>query len=204
MEKMGFKSSVGIVLIMVFSAFNANASAVYTYTGNNFTSATAPYTTDMNITLQFETASALAGTGSMTNVSAEIFSYSVFDGINTLTEADSEIDVLVNIDTTTGQPTEWTIFVTNEFGKSVGDTVNRMNTVYYDYSGGTDGALEAECVFVPVVGGECMGLTNGGSAYVYNPPGSSGTWSVVPIPAAVWLFGSALIGLIGVARRKKL
>jgi hypothetical protein len=26
--------------------------------------------------------------------------------------------------------------------------------------------------------------------------------TVVPIPAAVWLFGSALIGLIGVARRK--
>ena len=27
--------------------------------------------------------------------------------------------------------------------------------------------------------------------------------SVVPIPAAVWLFGSGLIGLVGVARRKK-
>ena len=29
------------------------------------------------------------------------------------------------------------------------------------------------------------------------------TVSSVPIPAAVWLFGSGLIGLIGVARRKK-
>ena len=27
--------------------------------------------------------------------------------------------------------------------------------------------------------------------------------SVVPIPAAVWLFGSGLLGLVGVARRKK-
>ena len=27
--------------------------------------------------------------------------------------------------------------------------------------------------------------------------------SQVPIPAAVWLFGSGLIGLVGVARRKK-
>ena len=26
---------------------------------------------------------------------------------------------------------------------------------------------------------------------------------VVPVPAAVWLFGSGLIGLVGVARRKK-
>ena len=29
------------------------------------------------------------------------------------------------------------------------------------------------------------------------------TPTVVPIPAAVWLFGSGLIGLVGVARRKK-
>ncbi|MDX2503365.1 MAG: VPLPA-CTERM sorting domain-containing protein [Gammaproteobacteria bacterium] len=35
--------------------------------------------------------------------------------------------------------------------------------------------------------------------------GSTPTWSLatVPVPAAVWLFGSGLIGLIGVASRKK-
>ncbi|MDX2504381.1 MAG: VPLPA-CTERM sorting domain-containing protein [Gammaproteobacteria bacterium] len=32
---------------------------------------------------------------------------------------------------------------------------------------------------------------------------SSSNNTVVPVPAAVWLFGSGLIGLIGVARRKK-
>ncbi len=31
----------------------------------------------------------------------------------------------------------------------------------------------------------------------------AGAYSVVPVPAAVWLFGSGLIGLVGVARRKK-
>lgn len=37
----------------------------------------------------------------------------------------------------------------------------------------------------------------------------SGTWinfetaAVVPVPAAVWLFGSGLLGLVGVARRKQ-
>jgi len=31
----------------------------------------------------------------------------------------------------------------------------------------------------------------------------SGNVGAVPIPAAVWLFGSGLLGLIGVARRKK-
>ena len=28
--------------------------------------------------------------------------------------------------------------------------------------------------------------------------------TVVPIPAAAWLFGSALLGLVGISRRKKL
>ena len=28
-------------------------------------------------------------------------------------------------------------------------------------------------------------------------------FAVVPVPAAVWLFGSGLIGLVGVARRKR-
>lgn len=35
---------------------------------------------------------------------------------------------------------------------------------------------------------------------------STGSWvrtSAVPVPAAVWLFGSGLLGLIGMARRKK-
>jgi hypothetical protein len=32
---------------------------------------------------------------------------------------------------------------------------------------------------------------------------SSGSVSPVPIPASVWLFGSGLLGLIGIARRKK-
>ena len=27
--------------------------------------------------------------------------------------------------------------------------------------------------------------------------------TVVPVPAAVWLFGSGLLGLVGMARRKK-
>jgi hypothetical protein len=199
---MVFKSLVSAICILVFTAFNLNASTIYTYTGNNFTTATAPYTTSMNVTLWFETASPLSGTGSMVNVSSEILSYTISDGINTLTETDSTIDLLINIDTITGQPAEWAIHVTNEFGKSVGDMVNRMRTIYYDFSGGPDGALEAECVFMPIEGGECMGLIGGASADVFHSPGLSGTWSVVPTPAAVWLFGSGLFGLIGLARRK--
>lgn len=31
----------------------------------------------------------------------------------------------------------------------------------------------------------------------------TGTVSAIPVPAAVWLFGSGLLGLVGIARRKK-
>jgi hypothetical protein len=34
-------------------------------------------------------------------------------------------------------------------------------------------------------------------------PGSGFGRSVVPVPAAVWLFGSGLLGLVSIARRKK-
>jgi hypothetical protein len=34
-------------------------------------------------------------------------------------------------------------------------------------------------------------------------PGSGFGQTVLPVPAAVWLFGSGLLGLVGVARRRK-
>lgn len=51
--------------------------------------------------------------------------------------------------------------------------------------------------------GDCMqnGFGIGRTYYAWAVP--HGDIGVVPIPAAVWLFGSGLIGLIGVARRKK-
>lgn len=43
---------------------------------------------------------------------------------------------------------------------------------------------------------------DGHSDYVATDPDAYDSIKVVPVPAAVWLFGSGLIGLIGVARRK--
>ena len=43
-------------------------------------------------------------------------------------------------------------------------------------------------------------LSNKGLSHITAYQGQA---SVVPVPAAVWLFGSGLIGLVGLARRKK-
>lgn len=68
-----------------------------------------------------------------------------------------------------------------------------------------DGASVAGCT--PGGGGEDPGSAGfGGWTAQWFMSGSgvtSGAHSVVPIPAAVWLFGSGLLGLVGVARRKR-
>jgi len=46
-------------------------------------------------------------------------------------------------------------------------------------------------------------LANGQSNLISGFVDSFGSASAVPVPAAVWLFGSGLLGLVGVARRKK-
>jgi len=48
---------------------------------------------------------------------------------------------------------------------------------------------------------ECCG--NGFNDHNFISGSISPVVSTVPIPAAVWLFGSGLLGLVGVARRKK-
>lgn len=49
-------------------------------------------------------------------------------------------------------------------------------------------------------GGPFYDANSGGFNFNFN---LQGTMSVVPVPGAVWLFGSGLLGLMGVARRKK-
>ena len=43
----------------------------------------------------------------------------------------------------------------------------------------------------------------GGAPYALHLEGFITKAAVIPVPAAVWLFGSGLLGLVGVARRKK-
>ena len=56
-------------------------------------------------------------------------------------------------------------------------------------------ALEASATLGDLTEG--FALASGGFAEVIYTPGSA---AVVPIPAAAWLFGSGLLGLVGIAR----
>ena len=83
---------------------------------------------------------------------------------------------------------------------------------YFDWSTSLDIAVLTifDC---PVSGGgACSGnsLPMAGGPFAGSEPGFNGVTAddfpnsgVVPVPAAVWLFGSGLVGLVGVARRRR-
>ena len=67
--------------------------------------------------------------------------------------------------------------------------------VYQITDGDTSGSWDLDALCTN--DGAC---NNGGNAAALS---HSAGYSVVPVPAAAWLFGSGLIGLVGFARRKK-
>lgn len=95
------------------------------------------------------------------------------------------------------------------FNFPTGSGFNANETVKYSITG--IASLTASSFnFLSACGNpSCSGPGNYyAAAKVQNTPGPTGSsWiasnvGVVPIPAAVWLFGSGLLGLIGLARRK--
>jgi len=71
----------------------------------------------------------------------------------------------------------------------------------FGYGDGTSFDFESELVFVA---GSLMGGFDSGriEGTLSGDVAIAKLGAVVPVPAAVWLFGSGLIGLVGIARRK--
>ncbi len=64
--------------------------------------------------------------------------------------------------------------------------------------------MNADGSGVDIDGDGTLGTTMAAGPFKDSPVGFSGTpISAVPVPAAAWLFGSGLVGLVGVARRRK-
>lgn len=74
-------------------------------------------------------------------------------------------------------------------------------TSYFGPSSGNAGG-EGNAWFAAHVTDFVIGATMVSSAWFGGGEGGGSPPNVVPVPAAVWLFGSGLLGLIGLARRK--
>jgi hypothetical protein len=192
-------SPIIFVIMIALLASGAQAATTYQYVGNNFDTITdndpptGTYTTAMRVTGSFTVSAPLATMG-LTDIRASVLSYSFSDGRGTYTESNSSIDEFdVAIDGS-GQITNWQVLFDGPRGTNVGEQ--------FPFFVGTEnitmGVVEDSGFF-----GECTGAAAGcdavfDSAVIGALPG---TWSVVPLPAAVWLFGSAL-GLLGWMKRR--
>jgi hypothetical protein len=191
------------LLLVIFTWFAtasnfALASMVYTYAGDFFTytqeqiAADFSYTPSMSITGSVELPTALADDA--VNIKVTPISYSFFDGNQTLTQASTDISADFTFTTIAGEITDWTVTLNiSTPSTTFGDITERtINTLY----SGDIGSIAA-------VGLEFMGLPSSDTDFGSNDKHGDWTASAVPLPATVWLFGSGLVGLFGLAKRKK-
>jgi hypothetical protein len=185
-----------IVACTFFSLSNsAEAAFIYEYTGTPFTyisNPSGPFDTNDVVTgfVEFATAPIAGETGKSDVVDAS-FTAATY----TITKADT---------VTHGSAFSF------DFDSSL--NVIKWGAVLATIPGSQSGSIRAcnEPGIDLLIGGTnycpASGLIFSDATYTDGSTGNAatmGSWSVVPIPAAAWLFGSGLLGLIGVARRKK-
>jgi len=156
------------------------------------------YTTSMTVTGTVSFSD--APDGFYSDVSGLITAWEISDGRNTLTEANSIIDTdnsyLVTI--AGGFPNDWYLkFMTPSFDNPAEGTAYS----YIRLSRDGNRAWTRECLFY--TSGTCFAIEEE-QARTEDALFAGGFWTVtaVPIPAAAWLFGSALLTLAGIKRRK--
>lgn len=196
----------------------ASASTVYTYVGNNYNNVFIPgsiYDLSMSIQGSLVLDSPLAP--DLNNALIVPTSFSFSDGVNTFTEITSPHTTsgstnASNFQFTTdsaGEITGWAIGLEIKFPSptTVGDMRYTLNTRYLPASNLDDESANAiTCLALDIATGSCSSQS---SVNLIRTLGDHGSWSsatsvpAIPLPAAIWLFGTALIGLNGLGKRKK-
>lgn len=106
------RSSVLGFLILVVLAIPSSAQVTtYTYTGDPYTAATAPYSVGGQITGTFTTASPLPAFLPFSEIKASVQSFSFNDGVATRTAANTFVCSFKVATDGTGNITQWTIFL---------------------------------------------------------------------------------------------
>jgi len=181
---------LGVMMLVILAAMMARPA-----------SASAVYQLDVNYTQGSITSGPLSfGLSELpTSVSATFMLGAGTVGLNSVIFSKSDV---VSADVAFGDAT-WTESLLDTFSMSLflGATVNSLNYAFLPTT-----SVTAEG---PVVLNFPLSITGtdiaSGQSFEYGYTESTQTVSaaVVPIPAAVWLFGSGLLGLVGMARRKK-
>lgn len=200
---MTFRSvGLGGALVALLALSSAEAATIYQYQGNSFDFPASTITTPCdpgtggclitNVTVTLEFAAALAADLSIASVTPD--AWSISDGLTTITDTTPGIATtsplfLIQVGTDNlGNIDEWLIDI-NPTNPNVANPGEWSGTRTRDTSGFIDDQTRycqsGACSF--------QGLAISDD--------NAGTWSIVPVPAAAWLFGSAL-GLLGWLKRR--
>lgn len=192
-----------ILLSNLFLSSVSTASVVYSYQGNFFDSFTTPsfHDNSMNISGSFQVASELPIDSFFVDLNSDIENYSFNDGIFTYNKTNSILTSALFSTDSQGNISKWLFnLVSYPVTDPAGDpAVFALKT---EVVSGTFVNNDTASIW-PCSVGSCSSTDPGVlSGKTINNPG---VWSVsaVPVPAAIWLFGSGLIGLIGIAKKKK-
>lgn len=175
---------LGVLILATFCTPPANCTplgAIYTYTGNDFTSASAPFTTSDKITGSFTVAAALGDNQSLTSITPIAFTFS--DGVYTVTNL-TAISYFIEVATNSlGQITDWEIGI-NESALPLIQTLGPISDL-------------TDC---------CSDLVSNASwtGFGDNPQGDNGSWTatLLPEPSPFVLTITALLALAFVARKR--
>ena len=186
----GVKSMYKIIGLLVLCGWVGivDAATIYTYTGNNFTDGIGYYTADDYVTAELSLDTPLLPNQHYSDLTLlSGFALKMTAGPTELEYGQSGAEAWADVTTGSGGNIgEWDVGLRLYFSGGVGGIVTCSSPCeevgLSDYVGYYDGV-----------------------AYITSNTNNPGTWAVqtVPIPAAAWLFGSALLGLVGIGRRKE-
>jgi hypothetical protein len=195
-------------LAFLISSGAVQAISVYAYTGNNYNAITdntlpsGTYTTSMSVSGTFTLANPLAANLALTDITADVLGFSFFDGRNTITNATAFADVFRVGTTSAGTIAEWEVVVQTAPATTIGE---KTFFIYTENSANRfDSGRIFECTFA--VAGTCT-ATLGDLGTTSDHPGLWTRTDLIdtPLPGAVPLFASGLVGLglLGWRRKRK-
>ena len=199
MKRKLFRSTGAIAALLMVSGVAQAASVTYNYTGNAFdTFSGSLFSAADSVTASITVdCTSLGGAGDCTNfayarMGTHVTSWNISAGGVTITNLDtSSVTSRIGIETNAGGDiTKWTL---NMFGPPTLPAAPGYGTALYD---------RIDTSFVSKGSNDAIS-SNAAPVYA-RVDGNPGQWTatVVPVPAAVWLFGSGL-GLLGWIRRRK-
>jgi len=190
--------------LFLLGCLSAQAGPVLNYVGNNFSFAIPTYTTDNRVMATIELASALEN--SVTDFAASAVSYSLSDGIQTLTEANSTVSSFFVSTNAVGAIIGWDLRVDSAATDGYIQTCGASSCFglvgltgdfgISELTGTVVSSLDCPASIVTMNGGP-------GAGNVCSP----GTWSareatLIPEPSSAALVMTALGMLVPLARRK--